>query len=123
MINTTIAREREDVFPVLLRSTIHMRGIDKKLVERVMLGKEKYGEALKTFNGRDALKDLEEEILDALFYSTQYKMELKRVEGEEISGSFYTEYVQATHILVQLKEVYESIQKLRKMRGEEVGHG
>ena len=38
---------------------------------RAQLGERKYGERLKANNGRDALRDLYEEILDAAVYCRQ----------------------------------------------------
>lgn len=41
------------------------------LQDRKELGKQKYGQALKPNNGRDALKDLYQELMDALVYLRQ----------------------------------------------------
>lgn len=43
--------------------------------ERSRIGIEHYGTELMTFNGRDAVRDLYEELLDALVYLKQAQME------------------------------------------------
>ena len=42
---------------------------------RAEVGESKYGVRLYSYNGRDALIDLYEELLDALVYAVQYDME------------------------------------------------
>jgi len=42
---------------------------------RIRIGEKKYGKRLQSFNGRDALKDLYDEVLDALNYSKQLEIE------------------------------------------------
>ena len=45
--------------------------------ERARLGRERYGTPLQAFNGRDALQDAYEEIMDALLYLRQALEELR----------------------------------------------
>ena len=45
------------------------------LAERAEQGKLKYGTYLTTFNGRDSIRDLNEELFDALFYLKQASLE------------------------------------------------
>ena len=45
------------------------------LTNRALEGKLKYGEPLKAHNGRDALQDLYEELLDAAMYIKQAMVE------------------------------------------------
>jgi len=45
------------------------------LQARAKLGLQRYGTLLMTHNGRDALADLYQELLDALMYLTQYEVE------------------------------------------------
>ena len=52
------------------------------LTKRAMFGKNKYGTFLKTHNGRSALKDLLDELLDAAMYIEQLIME---IEDEDAS--------------------------------------
>lgn len=56
---------REEVLPKVLLD----------LAIRVETGAREYGERLSTFNGRDALQDLYEELLDAAMYVKQAMME------------------------------------------------
>lgn len=42
-------------------------------------GKEKYGTVLRAHNGRDAVNDLEQELLDALQYLKQVRLENKKL--------------------------------------------
>lgn len=57
--------------------------------ERREHGKRKYGRALETHNGRDALKDAWEEAIDLFTYLTQMRLERgDRIEGAEyVTGS------------------------------------
>lgn len=45
--------------------------LKRKLEERSEMGKKKYGETLRAFNGRDAWLDLDQELLDAVKYFKQ----------------------------------------------------
>lgn len=45
------------------------------LLERMQYGIEKYGSPLETFNGRDPIRDVWEELVDALTYMTQVRLE------------------------------------------------
>lgn len=53
--------------------------------ERREHGKRKYGRALETHNGRDALKDAWEEAIDLFTYLTQMRLE----RGDQIEGAEY----------------------------------
>ena len=44
----------------------------KEINERAKLGKSRYGVYLQPENGRDALVDLKEELLDGILYLLQY---------------------------------------------------
>lgn len=46
-----------------------------ELRAREAQGSRTYGRSLETFNGRDPLEDLMEELLDALVYLQQWRME------------------------------------------------
>lgn len=43
----------------------------RDMVERDRVGRERYGVPLRAFNGRDGLRDLYEELLDAVVYLRQ----------------------------------------------------
>lgn len=51
------------------------RALHRWLDEREAKGRESYGGPLTIFNGRDATRDLREELLDALVYAHQGEME------------------------------------------------
>jgi hypothetical protein len=52
-----------------------------RLKQRRALGIERYGRPLKTFNGRKALQDLLEELLDGANYALQAEMEWEAVQA------------------------------------------
>jgi hypothetical protein len=54
---------------------------------RIALGERKYGTRLKSYNGRDAIKDLMDELLDALNYAKQ--VEIEGLDG----GGLFTDLV------------------------------
>lgn len=47
----------------------------KDIAERVDAGEQKYGTKLQTFNGRDALWDLYQELIDSVMYTRQLILE------------------------------------------------
>ena len=49
----------------------------RMLDERERKGVETYGTTLQTFNGRDAIRDLKEELIDAFQYACQIELELQ----------------------------------------------
>lgn len=55
------------------------------LLARAKAGEQHYGTPLMSHNGRNALVDLYQELLDALNYLAQYQME----SGEDISLQFF----------------------------------
>ena len=56
-------------------------GIQNLVIEdiekRIAVGVERYGTVLQPFNGRDALLDLYEELLDAVVYTKQLLVEME----------------------------------------------
>jgi len=52
------------------------------LAEREKRGIETYGKSLETFNGRDAPRDLVEELIDACQYALQWQTERKELYDE-----------------------------------------
>ncbi len=50
--------------------------------ERRALGIERYGRPLQTFNGRNAVRDLLEELLDGATYAMQVEMEIEQLKAE-----------------------------------------
>lgn len=61
--------------------------IKEDLEYRNAIGIETYGTTLKSHNGRDALLDLYEELLDAYKYATQYVIEQADGELPEFTGA------------------------------------
>lgn len=51
------------------------------VLERTRLGVERYGSPLMSHNGRDALRDLAEEVVDGVQYATQALMETDDVDA------------------------------------------
>ncbi len=49
------------------------------LEDRSRMGEMKYGTVLREHNGRDCVNDLEQELLDALQYLQQAKMEQRKI--------------------------------------------
>jgi len=54
-----------------------LSSIAEDVEARIRIGEKKYGKRLQSFNGRDAVKDLYDEVLDALNYSKQLEIEGK----------------------------------------------
>jgi hypothetical protein len=57
--------------------------IAQDLLARREAGMEKYGTELMTFNGRDSEVDAYQELLDAVVYYTQFRMEWQKGHGED----------------------------------------
>lgn len=79
---TTPSQERKHVFRTLeeaLRASsipsLLKNEVIQKLRDREWKGLQTYGESLTTNNNRNAIKDLEEELLDALAYAEQAELE------------------------------------------------
>lgn len=60
------------------------------LVQRDAIGRAKYGKPLEAHNGRNALQDLFEELLDAVMYAAQAYMESGSPEHLAILGECIT---------------------------------
>lgn len=56
--------------------------LSRAVLERMKYGIDKYGSPLETFNGRDPVRDVWEELLDALTYMTQVRLE----RGDRLPG-------------------------------------
>ena len=54
-----------------------LRRVRKALIDRAEFGEKKYGTKLRMLNGRDATYDLWQELLDAIMYAMQARMEGK----------------------------------------------
>lgn len=78
------------------------------LETRIERGIQTYGEELHTFNGRDALADVAEELGDAFLYMAQYAKE-SEVDGKKESAAFAVNGMAA--LAVSLSFVLEEIEK------------
>ena len=71
----TTSAQSVPVKPILLDALACFGGVPPWIVEaieaRALAGVERYGVALHTHNGRDAIQDLREELLDAMQYLAQ----------------------------------------------------
>lgn len=67
----------ETAVPEAPKDSLGLQSIGEDLAARAEMGREKYGTYLRTCNGRDAGIDLLQELLDAVMYSAQCKMEGK----------------------------------------------
>jgi hypothetical protein len=65
-----------------------LQPIAEDVEARIRIGERKYGKRLQSFNGRDAVKDLYDEVLDALNYSKQLEIENKD------DGALFSQLVQ-----------------------------
>jgi hypothetical protein len=70
--------------------------IIKAIAQRSEVGLSKYGTILRVNNGRDCVNDLEQELLDALQYLKQARMEGKKIPRR---------------ILVELRMLSEYVEK------------
>jgi len=70
-----IKNDREECWPSIIRRMIPGTALVEQMQARHELGKQKYGVGLQPFNGRDALQDAMEEILDLIVYLEQAALE------------------------------------------------
>jgi hypothetical protein len=95
--------------------------LSKALLERMQYGIDKYGSPLETFNGRDPVRDVWEELLDALTYMTQVRLE----RGDVLPGMDPGDQVKTTDLTlpvvrcnscsgIRSRSVYEAIDALQR---------
>ena len=70
-----IKNDREECWPSVIRRMNPDLMLTKLMAERHVLGTQRYGVGLQPFNGRDALQDAMEEILDLIVYLEQAALE------------------------------------------------
>jgi len=90
-----------------LEKELHNWGVNSKIIDKIKarteLGVSKYGTELHTHNGRCPLKDLEEELLDALQYAKQAQM----MEGGKSES---TKFINYNFILTSLVRLLVELQ-------------
>jgi hypothetical protein len=74
----------------------HLRSVAHDHEARIVYGERKYGQRLKTSNGRDALMDAYQELLDSLSYLMQAYLEHQ--EPVEIAGEYLTLFLTAMRL-------------------------
>jgi hypothetical protein len=67
-------REGDQELPVRGARSVFAE-VRRDLDSREAVGVRRYGRSLETFNGRDACRDLEEELLDGIVYAKQVRLE------------------------------------------------
>lgn len=67
-------------------STNVLPEVMRDLTERMLKGVKSYGKPLQSFNGRDAIQDLYEELLDGACYIKQFMMERGNVQSSTVSA-------------------------------------
>ncbi len=67
-------REGDQPLPIVGQASVFAE-VRRRIDEREATGIRRYGRSLETFNGRDACRDLEDELLDGLAYATQLRLE------------------------------------------------
>jgi hypothetical protein len=81
-----------------LRSTEIVESVAEDFRARIQLGIERYGHPLQTHNGRDALRDTRDELLDAAHY-------LKQAHLETRNPKIHLAYVCVLGLIFDLKEL------------------
>ena len=89
------------------------------LTNRALVGKEKYGEPLKVFNGRRSVTDLLQELYDGVMYAKQLELELEEVGNDladvmQIMGSM--ESMSKPDIDSAVKELGKILQRFKSLR-------
>ena len=92
--------------------------VKKDLDARVEVGKQRYGETLKAFNGRDAMLDAYQEALDLVMYLKQTLNERKTLENfihyQEVKPKIENLTDAEWHISQTIGELYKKVHKQDK---------
>jgi hypothetical protein len=75
MTNGLKFREGDQSLPIINNHEDIQSRVIRDIEDRRQVGISRYGTALQPFNGRDALRDLYEELLDAAMYIKQCMVE------------------------------------------------
>lgn len=96
-------REGDQALPSVGRQSVFAER-RRRLDEREAIGIKRYGRSLETFNGRDALRDLVDELDDAANYATQVRLEHQAVVealcalGRKVRGELIDEQLVAASL-------------------------
>ena len=89
------------------------------LTNRALVGKEKYGEPLKVFNGRRSVTDLLQELYDGVMYAKQLELELEEM-GNNIADIMQVmssmDSMDKPSIDAAVKELGGILQKFKSLR-------
>ena len=89
------------------------------LTNRALVGKEKYGEPLKVFNGRRSVTDLLQELYDGVMYAKQLELELEDV-GNSIADIMQImsnmESMDKSSIDAAVKDLGKVLQRFKSLR-------
>ena len=89
------------------------------LTNRALVGKEKYGEPLKVFNGRRSVTDLLQELYDGVMYAKQLELELEDI-GNNIADIMQVmssmESMDKPSIDAAVKELGGILKKFKSLR-------
>jgi hypothetical protein len=83
-----------------LRALGHIK-IAEDIEARIRLGERKYGTRLKSHNGRDAMLDLYQEVLDGINYAQQCK-----IEGLDDGGLLFSMIGMAVWVSEKMRKAY-----------------
>ena len=94
-------QESEEVLPWVLKLLLDngRHALADDLLERARMGEERYGTPLMSHNGRSAVMDLYQELLDALMYLAQYQMETNRSDRDIVE-----KWVELKSVAIWVKE-------------------
>jgi hypothetical protein len=92
--------------------------VRRRLDERESVGVRRYGASLQTFNGRDACRDLEDELLDGLAYATQLRLEHRAVVEALLVLAGFAEGQSDIGLTPSQRAAVELARKLRSARRE-----
>lgn len=84
----------------------HRHGVRTRVAEREQVGIARYGTALQAGNGRDALRDLEEEILDGANYAKQAIVEAEATRPDDVDlPRLRSMYEDLLHMACALRQI------------------
>jgi hypothetical protein len=85
--------------------------LKKKLKERYDFGKSKYGQGLMTGDGRNSSRDLEEELLDAIYYLAKCLHNKEKIDNSKMM-------LQTIRDMIRRQEKIENVQTSLRSIGD-----